>query len=75
MELVLLDSTVDSVCNGLRAETGFKKIAWAEALRMIMTEFPLQSELTVKQLTTKLQWYKTKWKEWVIVDDLSGWSR
>ncbi|MCJ1344922.1 hypothetical protein MMC31_003127 [Peltigera leucophlebia] len=54
MELVLLDSMVDSVRNGLRAESGFKKAAWTEALRMI--------------------WYKTKWKEWLIIDDLSGWG-
>ena len=73
MELVLLDSMVDSVRNGLRAESGFKKAAWVEALQ-IVTEFPLQSELTIKQLTTKLQWYKTKWKEWLIIDDLSGWG-
>lgn len=54
MELVLLDSMVDSVRNGLRAESAFKKAAWVEALQMITTEFPLQSKLTIKQLTTKL---------------------
>lgn len=30
MELVLLDSMVDSVRKGLRAESGFKKTAWIE---------------------------------------------
>lgn len=74
MELVLLDSMVDSVRHGLRAESGFKKSAWVEALQKVVTEFPLQSELTIKKLTTKLQWYKTKWKEWLIIDDLSGWG-
>lgn len=74
MELVLLDSMVVSVREGLRAESGFKKAAWVEALRIIVAEFPLQSALTIKQLTTKLQWYKTKWKEWLIIDDLSGWG-
>lgn len=55
MELVLADSMVDSVRNGLLAELGFKKAAWVEALQMIVTEFPLESELTIKQLKTKLQ--------------------
>lgn len=32
IELVLLDSMVDSVRNSLRAESGFKKAAWTEAL-------------------------------------------
>ena len=74
MELVLLDSMVESVRHGLHAESGFKKAAWVEALRMIVTDFPLQSELTIKQLKTKLQLYKTKWKEWSIIDNLSGWG-
>ena len=55
MELVPLDSMVNSVRHGLRAESGFKKSAWVEALQKIVTEFPLQSELTIKQLTTKRQ--------------------
>lgn len=55
MELALLDSMVDSVRHGLRAESGVEKSAWVEALQKIVTEFPLQSELTIKQLTTKLQ--------------------
>ena len=74
MEQVLLDSMVISVRGGLRAETGFKKAAWLEALKNIVTKFPSQSTLTTKQLTTKLQWYKTKWKEWLILDNLSGWG-
>lgn len=55
MELVLADSMVDSVRNGLRAELGFKKAAWIEAFQMIVTEFPPEPELTTKQLKTKLQ--------------------
>ncbi len=72
MEQVLLDSIVVSVRKGLRTETGFKKAAWLEALKNIVTEFLSQSTLTTKQLATKLQWYKTKWKEWLILDNLSG---
>lgn len=45
MELALPDLMVDSVRSDLRAESGFKKAAWVQALRMIVTEFPLQSEL------------------------------
>lgn len=60
MELVILDWIVDSVRNRLRAESGFKNAAWVEALQMIVTEFPVHSDLTIKQLTSKLQWYKTK---------------
>lgn len=41
---------------------------------MIMTEFPLLSELTIKQLTTKFQGYKNKWKEWLIIDNILGWG-
>lgn len=74
MELVPLDLMVDSVRKGLRAESGFKKTAWIEALRMTMTEFSLLSELTIKQLTTKFQGYKTKWKEWLIIDNVLGWG-
>ena len=74
IEQVLLDSMVDSVRGGLGAENGFKKAAWLEALKSIVTEFPSQSALTTKQLTTKLQWYKTKWKKWLILDNLSGWG-
>lgn len=39
MELVFLDSMVDSIYNSLRAELGFKKAAWVEALQMVMIEF------------------------------------
>lgn len=46
---------VDSVRNGLCAELGFKIAAWIEAFQMIATEFPLESELTAKQLKAKLQ--------------------
>ena len=35
---------------------------------------PLLSELTIKQLTTKFQGYKTKWKEWLIIDNILGWG-
>lgn len=63
MELVLLGLMVGSVREGLRAESGFKKATWVEALQIIVAEFPLQSALTIKQLTTKPQWYKKKWKE------------
>lgn len=49
VEQVLLDSMVVSVRGGLRAKAGFKKAAWLEALRKIVTEFPSQSTLTTKQ--------------------------
>lgn len=48
MELVLLDLMVNSICNSLRTESGFKKAAWIETLRMIVTKFPFQSDLTIK---------------------------
>ena len=64
---------VVSIRAGLRAETGFKKAVWLEVLKKIITEFFFQSILTIKQLTTKLQWYKTKWKKWLIFNNFSGW--
>lgn len=41
MELVFLDLMIDSIHNGLRAKLGFKKAAWIEELRIIVTKFPL----------------------------------
>ena len=75
MDLALIDSILKSVRNGLRAESGFKKEAWLIALGKVKEALNSSQEITIKQMMSKLQWFKTKWKEWRIMRyDVSGWG-
>ncbi len=72
MEYALLTSMLESVRNGLRAETGFNKEAWKIAVEDVKKVLKVEREVIVDQLKIKFQWYKTKWKEWSIIKKNSG---
>ena len=74
MEFALLTSMLESVRNGLRAESGFKKEAWKTAVEDVKKVLKNKREVIVDQLKTKFQWYKTKWKEWSLIKKNSGWG-
>lgn len=60
MQLTLHDLMVNSVRSDLRAELGFKKAAWVEVLRMIVTEFLLQSILNHQKKKQKKNLFNRK---------------
>lgn len=63
---------MESVRNGLRAETDFKKEAWKIEVEDVKKVLKVEREVIVDQLKIKFQWYKTKWKEWSIIKKNSG---
>lgn len=73
MQFALLTSMLESVRNGLRVQSGFKKETWKITVEDVKTLLKIEREVIVDRLKIKFLWYKTKWKEWSIIKKNSGW--
>lgn len=54
MERALLQSMVDAVRNGKRAESGFKKEAWIQALKDIQESRTISEAIAMEKIKNKL---------------------
>ena len=55
MDLALINSILEFVCNGLHIESGFKKEAWLIALKKVKKALNSSQKITIKQMMSKLQ--------------------
>jgi len=75
MERALLQSMVDVVRNGKRAEIGFKKKAWTQAMHEVKSAAHSSDMITTKKIKNKLHSLKQLWKEWIRLDEkVLGWG-
>ena len=75
MERALLQSMVDAVRSGKRAESGFKKEAWTQAMNDVKTAAHSSDVITPEKIKNKLQSLKQLWKEWIKLDEkVLGWG-
>lgn len=65
MEHILLQSMVDQVRSGKRAESGFKKEAWVVSLDQVKGVAKFPDLITMKKAKDKLDTIKTKWNIWL----------
>ena len=75
MERVLLQSMVDQVRSGKRAESGFKKEAWVVSVDQVKAIAKLPDLVTLKKAKDKVDSIKTKWNIWwKLRYEVSGWG-
>ncbi len=77
IERALLQSMVDAVRNGKRAELGFKKKAWTNAMDDVKRAAHSSNVITPEKIKNKLQSLKQLWKEWIRLDEKGlrwGWD-
>lgn len=75
MERVLLQSMVEQVRSGKRAESGFKKEAWVISVDQVKVVAKLPDMVTMKKAKDKLDTLKTKWNIWwKLRYEVSGWG-
>ncbi len=69
IERALLQSMVDVVRNGKKAESGFKKEAWTQAMNDVKWAAHSSDVITPEKIKIKLQSLKQLWKEWIRLDE------
>jgi hypothetical protein len=72
MHETLLTTMLDQCRGGKRADSGFKKEAWnicRDAVQNVYEGVPILED---KQIKSKLDWFKSMWKEWSSIDENSG---
>lgn len=75
MERALLQTLVDQVRSGKRAESGFKKEAWAASLEQVQLVAQHPDLVTLKKSKDKVDNLKAKWNMWVKLRyEVSGWG-
>ena len=74
-----MQSLVDQCRNGKRAESGYKKEAWIVVLEDVKAAASSKTSVdlelvTLSKIKSKQDFIKGKWKEWVRINELSGWG-
>ncbi len=72
MHAALLETLCDQCRLGKRSDSGFKKEAWVAVISTVQEAYLGSHILTEVQVRSKGDWYKAMWKEWVQLDDNSG---
>jgi hypothetical protein len=70
MQEALLVTLLDQCRAGKRADSGFKKEAWVVVLIAVQTISP--SLISDRQVKSRVDWFKSLWKEWCALEDNSG---
>ena len=70
MQEALLVALLDQCRAGKRADSGFKKEAWSAVL--VEVQAITTSQVNEKQLKSRVDWFKSMWKEWSALEDNSG---
>jgi hypothetical protein len=70
MQEALLVTLLDQCKAGKRADSGFKKEAWVVVLIAVQTISP--SLISDRQVKSRVDWFKSLWKEWCALEDNSG---
>lgn len=61
IDLALIDSILEfTIHNNLRIKSGFKKKAWLITLKKIKKVLNSSQKITIKEIISKLQQFKTK---------------
>jgi hypothetical protein len=70
MQDALLNTLLDQCRAGKRADSGFKKEAWVTVLAAVQAT--TTSSVNEKQVKSRIDWLKCLWKEWLSLQDNSG---
>jgi hypothetical protein len=70
MQETLLATLLDQCRAGKRADSGFKREAWSAVL--VEVQALTTSQVTEKQLKSRVDWFKGMWKEWCGLEENSG---
>jgi hypothetical protein len=70
MQEALLVTLLDQCRAGKRADSGFKKEAWVAVL--VAVQAITISPINEKQAKSRIDWFKSMWKEWCALEDNSG---
>ena len=70
MQEALLVTLLDQCRAGKRADSGFKKEAWVVVLIAVQAISP--SSISDRQVKSRVDWFKSLWKEWCALEDNSG---
>jgi hypothetical protein len=70
MQEALLVTLLDQCRAGKRADSGFKKEAWVAVL--VAVQAITTSPINEKQAKSRIDWFKSMWKEWCALEDNSG---
>jgi hypothetical protein len=70
MQEALLVTLLDQCRAGKRADSGFKKEAWVAVL--VAVQAITTASINEKQVKSRIDWFKSMWKEWCALEDNSG---